>query len=212
MKKATKFISLILFISICFVSCDSTYDHYYSEYILDYFSDRVDFSGKVSAIFMKEIPDCAEIVDFSYYKYYNERRHIYLELKFDDQKDFENYLKSLTEHAEKYYLENIDTIKGISSAEKWIQKIQNPYDESFIELFVATAFWLSSPNYGGYFMREQYGTYHCNFSVIGYSYDELTVIQTYIHGLFSIENSPIPKYFERFEIPFNKAYDRKIEI
>ena len=83
--------------------------------------------------------------------------------------------------------------------EKWIQKIQNPYDESFIELFVATTFWLSSPNYGGYFMREQYGTYNCSFSVIGYSYDELTVIQTYIDGLFSIENSPIPKYFERFD-------------
>ena len=55
--------------------------------------------------------------------------------------------------------------------------------------------------------------YGGNFAIISYSYEELTIIQTYSNSSY-LEgiDEYIPKYFLRFDIPLTEKLERHIKV
>ena len=158
-------------------------------------------------IFLEELPKTAHAVTFCHSDYWYEVKDIFLELKFDTEDDMRKYLTDLKIKC----LKDLEDIKPPSNVE-WLFEQQNPYDESFTDVFCAlyvTA--TSSESITGYriTLDDQDKMYDCNFGIISYSYEKLTVIQSYIRG--NIRESLydyIPKYFLRFNVPLDENYER----
>ena len=180
----------------------------YTQQQVDYNTDKYPIT---EPIFLDKIPVNARVASFSYYNYWDEARDIYLEIKFDTEEEFNAYLSDLTEK----YLKAMEGISPPSNCE-WLVKMQNPYNENFVDLF-CTAFVSYSENkiFTGYriVLDDDECRYDCNFGVISYSYEELTIVQSLTTGYFCNSiHKYTPQYFVRFSVPFNETTERLIYI
>ena len=202
---------LIVLMSVCLLFVGVRYwgianrEVYFTESIEDYFSEECRLPPE---IFLDEIPSNADVISFSYYSYWSEAKDIYLELTFSSKDEMEAYLFELKDH-------------GIQSSqvdgELFITE-HNPYDPTFTDLFCTTFItYTKNKTYTGYSIdpgkNRDTITCDCNFAVISYSYEKLTVIQSYVCGSFrhSIHNYT-PRYFLRFHLPVSEKHDRLIPI
>lgn len=183
----------------------------YTEDINDYNSGKYKFFD--SDIFLEEIPSDLEVVDFSYYSYVNEnKRDIYLEVKFDTVDKLEAYLSTIKQMAiDNNPISSVSFENGTCFFEE-----QNPYNKSYIDIFYSFPFAnKNNVDYVGYSVdTERENTeYGGCFSIISYSYEELTIVQTYSSGCY-LENVDeyIPKYFRRFDIPLTQNHERYIVL
>lgn len=204
-------IFLLIFLSLCilFVGvhhwASANEEVYFTESIEDYNSEKYPL---VPEIFLDEIPSNADVVSFSYYSYWSEARDIYLEVKFSSKDEMEAYLSELKENG----------IQSVRSDKELFITEQNPYDPTFTDLFCTTYFTVTeNQTYTGYTIDPAKNrdtiTFNCNFGVISYSYEKLTVIQSYACGLYRHNiHDYTPRFLLRFDLPLDKKQDRIIHI
>ena len=160
-------------------------------------------------VFPAEIPSNAEVVSFSYFDYWSESEDVYLELKFNSLAEMNAYLSEVKASCLQTCANYTPPLNG-----EWFIEEQNIYDERYTELF-CTLYSISQreETYTGYVIKNisNEAVYICNFGVICYSVDELTVIHTLVSGSFqdSVHNHT-PKYFSRFVVPLDQKHNRKI--
>ena len=202
--------ALIMVLIPVFVEMSYPLAHYYTTSKEEYFSKKCDMSPADKTIFLEELPDNATVVDFSYYKHFFEDRDIYLELRFSNVTDLENYVKSLKSRAENY----------IADTKGFYKELENPYNSTYKDIFCTVSFFAGDINRGdeyiGYEPLGEAGSYvDCILPVISYSVEELTVIQSYTIGSFNVDTGfnntgHLPKYFERFQIDLSIDQERRI--
>lgn len=168
-------------------------------------------------LFLKELPQEAEAVDFSYYLYYTaEEEDTYLELKFNSLDEMQVYLDTLTATLVDYYRNSYNETQ--SNNGEWFIECPNPYNEKYTDLFsvVFDAGYCTGADYTGYVIEknEDLFWYKCDYGIISYSYEELTVIQTSSEGWFceSVHGDYVPKYLKRFNVPLNEEHIRKLVV
>ena len=170
---------------------------------ISYTNDPADYS------LLNDIPEDAQVVDYSYAELYDGRSDFYLELKFTTVQGFEQFLEKLMKEARD---EKLDGEIYKDDTDLFL-KTTNPYDSSFNEIV-----FLTNPRQRGYIYWVGYKDYcysvnetiECCLSLISYSLEELIVIQTRIYGVFPeyIYDYRMPKYFERFNIVINEDCHR----
>lgn len=166
-----------------------------------------------SYVFMSELPECAEVVSFSYYNYWEEAKDYYLELKFTSQEEMNAYLNDLWSEAEASLQKDYQ-----STDRKWFISDQNPYDPSYTDFFCTYYRIITADTeYTGYSIEPSEDpyipSYICNFGVISCSFEELTVIQTCVSGHFREgTHHHIPKYFQRFNLPLDEKHERRFYV
>lgn len=178
-----------------------------SQNVNDYNSDKCHFS---ESYFLNEVPARATIANLSYFEYYRESCEQYIELKFEDKDSLDYYLSTIKEHI---------ISKKTSTAEYdplFIEE-KNPYDDRYIDIFYAPAHSITyNTRYTGYSIKvkaNDHIDYTCIYVLISYSYDELTVIQSYTRGTFcSLEEEYVPMYLRRFNVPLDRELERLIYI
>ena len=159
-------------------------------------------------VFPSEIPSNAQVVSFSYFNYWNETTDIYLELKFKTLEEMRAYLSDL-----KYdCASNCSKINPAQKNVKFIE-VQNIYNLSYEDMFCPLYISFQDENkYTGYKIVEtgsEKMRYECNFGLISYSFDELTVIHTYVYGWYRNNvHKHIPEYFKRFDVPLYENHQR----
>lgn len=161
-------------------------------------------------VFLNELPPCAEVVSFSYYNYWYEANDYYLELKFSSRELMEDYLSEWWVAASESQQQD-----RRQTDREWFVVDPNPYDSSYTDIFCTT--YINSTadmEYTGYSVEPPEDphspSYHCNFGVISYSFDELIVIQTYVHGHFrEAVHHHVPRFFLRFALPLEERYERR---
>ena len=175
---------------------------FYTEDISDYNQEGYLLS---KVIFPEAIPDNAQVVSFAYYDYWYELQDCYLELKFETVEDMELYLSERIE-ASSSVLENT------SSTEPYYVEVQNPYNASFSEyIYLNNITFKGDLSYTGYEIDklEEDFYYSCNFGIISFSHETLTVIHTKTCGGFLIgDDRYVPKYFKRFQVPHDQESQR----
>jgi hypothetical protein len=165
-------------------------------------------------IFLEEVPEYAEVCDFSYYSKGLLNEDIYLELSFENSEYTELYVSVLR----KYVNENFtDLDKPISGAV--LKEQQNPQNPSYTDLFCMADEYVYYSNYGyndykpftGYELYQEGNGYNlfCCYGIISYSKEECKVIQTYCYGDYT---DYLPKYFSYFGITAEADAVRKIPI
>ena len=160
-----------------------------------------------SDIFLPELPQTASVVSFRLYQYWYEDVEYFLELEFNTEEDMRNYLEDLIES----YLDEMPSHD--QSLERWIAEEENPYDKSFTDM-ICTLYWVAGKDatYTGYEISpDENLKYDSNSGIISYSYESLTVIQSYLHGLFYTSEHGedyVPKYFVRFNVPIDENHKR----
>ena len=164
-----------------------------TENIDEYNSD--DYPISVFLLLPQEIPSNSRVMDFSYYKYYSEDFDYYLELKFNSKEELESHLKKTLSDYEAI-LSSFDAPQG-----GWFYEETNPYNEKYTDLLSKShASYIDTYRRVGYEVENgklsRY--YSCNYGILSYSFDELTVIHTDAHGTFYDQNKHIPKYLLRF--------------
>lgn len=171
----------------------------------DYGADRYHLAA---GIYLEEIPANAEVIRFSNYDCWNEVTDIYLELKFRSTDEMEHYLSDLRANC-------LNLLPNAAPPQNgsWFIKEQNPYTESYYdEFFVLYHTLENGKNYVGYSVEKNKNNtfdYSCHFALISYSFEELTVIQTYVSGRFQdTVHNYTPQYFIRFNVPTNDTYTR----
>lgn len=176
----------------------------FSDNIDDYDSEEY-FIPKT--VFPNIIPPNAQVVLFTYFDYWNEVRDVYLELKFNTSDEMEDYLMNVK-------LDCVSNCKNIKpdKIDNIFIKAQNVYNSSFEEVFCTLYSTLQGDDdYTGYKIVEDDGKfrYECNFGLTAYSFDELTVIHTYVYGWYKNDiHNHIPIYFKRFDVPLNESNQR----
>lgn len=159
-------------------------------------------------VFPAEIPADAQVISFSYYNYWHEAEDIYLELKFNTLEEMKFYLSDV-KLACVSNCQNYPPTKGNG----WFIETQNIYDQSYEEMF-CTLYSTSQgeDDYTGYTIEKTNSDimcYECNFGSITYSFDELTVIHSYVYGWYrSNVHNHIPAYFKRFGVPLQENHQR----
>ena len=162
-------------------------------------------------IFPDKLPSNANVISFVYYNFWNEAGDIYLELRFDTAEDMEDYLfdvknSCLTE------CENYNPPKN----GKWFIETQNVYNPSYQEMFCAIYnISKGEETYTGYAIEstQEKTVYTCNFGLIAYSYEELTVIHTNVYGYYqnNIHNY-VPVYLKKFAVPLQEDHERYLYL
>lgn len=181
--------------------------------IKDYGSDKYLLD---SSLFLPTIPSSAKVVDFSYYNYWNEAKDIYLEVRFTSREEMDAYLAAVNEHS----MEELEQY-CMPTYQEWFVSETCIYDTSYTDsfcLFFRT--YHAGEEYTGYSIHPlsisgvtESVTYDCNFGLISYSYEELTVIQTISQGVFrKTVHDYIPAYFKRFHVPLNEEHSRVFNI
>ena len=169
--------------------------------------DNIRFTNKIedyqySGLLPAEIPANADVISYSDIDFWHEARDVYLELKFQTKEELEQYLADL---------EIVFDTANISNGNSAI-KTENIYDPSYTEIFdPQCATWKGNDRYTGYeiYTEDQVVYYDCNFSAVSYSFDDLTVVYTYVYGLFrSGYHDYIPRYFTRFSVPLVGEHQR----
>ena len=149
-------------------------------------------------VFMPTLPENAEVVSYYSYNYWDQDYDRYLELKFGTREEMDEYLNALFEYASANIEEARQTL--YPKDDDWFAREVNPYDSSFIDCYSKDHFYSRGEyEYTGY---ETGSSLRCSYSVISYSYDCLTVIQSYARGSFQrfYHGDYIPKFLERFGI------------
>ena len=213
-KKKKNIIVFILIVFACLLTFVvykiATVDYYllYTEDIKNYNSEKYSIP---STIFPDEIPSNVQVVSFSYYNYWHEAEDIYLELKFNSTEEMEDYLSVLKSQC-------ITVCKKYNSFkdENLFASEKNIYNESFVDLF-CLIYYSSDQNksFTGYVIEnnEDIIRYKCDFGLISYSYDDLTVIHSLVQGWYlNKKHNYIPKYFVRFDIPLDTNHKRLIYL
>lgn len=149
-------------------------------------------------VFMPMLPENAEVVSYYSYNYWDQNYDRYLELKFGTREEMDEYLNALFEYA----IANIEEARQTlyPKDDDWFAREVNPYDSSFIDCYSKEDFYSRGEHeYTGY---KTGSSLRCSYSVISYSYDCLTVIQSYARGSFQrfYHGDYIPKFLERFGI------------
>ena len=184
---------------------DSNDGVYFTENIDDYGSEKCLVP---SSIFPDCLPSSAENIRFSYYNYWNQAIDIYVEVKFDSLELMQSYLVETIAICEENYAANTEY-----QSNQFIET-QNPHNADYIELFCSLFYTIQNEKtYTGYKIKTISGKNYlsCNFGIISYSFDELTVIHTYVCGEYqeNIHNY-VPCYFRKFNIPLNEDLDRTL--
>ena len=198
-----------LFICSLFTEDDFTF---YTENIEDY--DSEEFPIPRHYIFLDEIPENATVVRFSHYHFYNhEDEDVYLELKFETKEEMDEYLSAIKQ----YCKENFNS-KLYNTTNPFIE-VQNIYDEKFVDLFCRDVCLITSDKrftgYESHLYTNDKDDFDikCHFAVISYSYDDLTVIQSYSSGtFFEWENEYTPQYLVRFSVPLDEKIERYYNV
>lgn len=189
------------------ISCDD-YGVIYTESIENYNTEEYPVK---SAVFLETIPDNATVISFSYYDYWHESSEIYIELKFRTEAELEEYINSIKTHSESYLINATKPSDG-----EWFVEVQNPYDSNYVELVsLSHSSWQNNKHSVGYSIEHHntYITYVCNYGIISYSSEDLTVIQSSTQGRFeTFEENYVPKYFERFNIPTDEEFERRYYV
>ena len=149
-------------------------------------------------VFMPTLPENAEVVSYYSYNYWDQNYDRYLELKFGTREEMDEYLNALFEYASANIEEARQTL--YPKDDDWFAREVDPYDSSFIDCYSKEDFYSRGEHeYTGY---ETGSSLYCSYSVISYSYDCLTVIQSYACGSFQrfYHGDYIPKFLERFGI------------
>jgi len=180
-----------------------------------YTDDIVLYSQTISNnnFYKTNLPESAEIVNFSHYNNWNEDLDTFLELSFRSEEDLIECLKVL---APSKFDPNGEG--GYKQSELFLE-MPNPYNSSYTDL--VNLFYLSSnanTTYTGYSVRVSKIMFlRCNFGVISYSLEELKIIQSSMQGSFSFgdtfdSENYTPKYFEYFNIPINEHTEKTYEV
>ena len=165
--------------------------------IEDYNNDKYN-SNRSYIVFMPTLPENAEVVSYYSYNYWDQNYDRYLELKFGTREEMDEYLNALFEYAIANIEEERPTL--YPKDDDWFAREVNPYDSSFIDCYSKEYFYSRGDHeYTGY---ETGSSLYCVYRVISYSYDSLTVIQSYARGSFQrfYHGDYIPKFLERFGI------------
>ena len=203
-KKPLITILSIFLVLATLVSCGNK-GELYTEDISDYNSDQ---HHRRSSFFLPELPTNADVVFFSSYNYYNEIFDQYLELKFNTKEEMHEYISSILD----YDLASFSKENREEPAIGWVVEETNPYNSSYTDL-ISTS--MTSGTFGDVDIRwvgykiSITGKEHieANLSIVSYSDEELTVIQSYLYGYdytFS--------YFTRFNIPLDKNHERIVKV
>ena len=186
------------------ISCDD-YGVLYTESIEDYNTEK--YSVRKS-FYLDSIPENATVVSFSYYEYWNESSDVYLELRFSTVQELEEHLFSVKNHVKSSLVDYpVQTVDG-----EWLLEVDNPYNDKYVDLFCLDYVTFDKDgDVTGYSIefKPNYTLYRCNYGVISYSLEELTVIQSSAVGSFEyFEEAYVPKYFRRFNIPTDEEFER----
>ena len=140
-----------------------------------------------------------------------------MELKFRTEAELKEYINSLKTHSESYLMNAAKPSDG-----EWFVEVQNPYDPNYVELvLLAHSSWQNDKHFVGYSIEKKdsinsehkYTQYVCNYSIISYSLEDLTVIQSSTQGYFEyFEEAYVPKYFRRFNIPTDEELERRYYV
>lgn len=196
-------LSLILVLATL-ISCGNS-GELYTEDINNYGSDKY---HRRSSFFLPELPTNADVVFFSSYNYYNEIFDQYLELKFNTKEEMHEYISSILD----YDLASFSKENREEPAIGWVVEETNPYNSSYTDL-ISTS--MTSGTYGdvdvrwvGYKIRTTGNErIEANLSIVSYSDEELTVIQSYLYGI-----NYTFKYFTRFNIPLDENHERRVIV
>ncbi len=186
---------IIFFLVVLIITPDYPFT---TDSIEDYNNEK--YNGNHSSyVFMPTLPENAEVVSYYSYNYWDKSYDRYLELKFGTREEIYEYLNALFEYA----IANIEEARLTlyPKDDDWFAREVNPYDSSFIDCYSKDDFYYSGDyEYTGYKTFET--TLYCSYGVISYSYDCLTVIQSYASGSFQrfYQDDYIPKFLERFGI------------
>ena len=173
----------------------------------DYNSDKCRFT---EYYFLEEIPECAEITDLSYFEYFGESFEQYIELKFEDYDSLNGYLTTIKEYI-------VSKKTATVEYDKLFIEEKNPYNDRYMDIFYAP-FHMSTAyeSYTGYSVKvesKDHIDYVSCYFIISYSYDDLTVHQSYTMGTFcSREEAYVPMYLRKFNVPFDKELERLIYV
>ena len=208
MKKALSVILIAVFVLLSFASCDKGV--LYTESIEDYNTEEYPVK---SPIFLETIPDNATVISYSYYDYWHESHDLYIELKFSAESELKEYINSIKNHAESYLINSTKPSGG-----EWFIEVESPYDPNYVELVsLSHSTWQNDKHFVGYSIEKKdsinsghkYTQYVCNYRIISYSLEDLTVIQSCAQGYFQyFEEAYVPKYFTRFSIPTDEEFER----
>ena len=180
---------------------------FYTEDIANYYTGSTGLT-KV------ELPQTAEVVSYSRFSdtFYDGDVDEYLELKFSNVDELEKYLSAILEKAEERYHRTI----GRELTEEHGYCLEpNPYNANYTDIINYNTHSLGGNIYHmGYSIRPgEYSIYDTIYSIISYSIEELTVIQTISSGaFFTMDRDYIPKYFTRFNVPLDQPVERWIRL
>ena len=98
----------------------------------------------------------------------------------------------------------------------WIVEEKNPYNNLYIDL-ISTELTSGTidERWVGYSVEKSDGktVVRANLSIISYSYHDLTVIQSYMYGIYNTyAKDYVFKYFTRFNINTNEDHKRRIKV
>lgn len=207
-KRLTSVLLVLVFVFAFFTSCHKR-DVFYTENIHDYRSEQYPIA---STFFLPELPNNATVVCFSNYSYWHELFDVYLELKFNTKEEMDEYVLSVVNND----LNAQSKDKLAEPVNGWIIQEQNPYNNSYIDL-ISTELTSGTidERWVGYRIdrSNDKNLVSANLSIISYSYQDLTVIQSYMYGIYNIDvNDYVFKYFTRFNISTNEDHKRIIKV
>ena len=195
-------LSLLLILSTL-VSCSNSGERY-TEDINDYNSEQHHLH---SSFFLPELPSNAEIVYFSSYFYYYEIFDQYLELKFNTEEEMHEYISSILDYDSSFFTKDNKQEPAVG----WVVEETNPYNSSYTDLISTTltsGYAGDSVRWVGYKIRTTGSVrINANLSIVSYSDEELTVIQSYLYG-----TNYTFKYFTRFNIPLDENHERRVIV
>ena len=212
MKKITVLV-LIFSIMLSFTACnkrtDEEPDYYFTENVEDFYNINFSIKNRHD-IFSYDIPTNAEIISFYFrdatdYLLYD----VMVELKFDSEEEVDSYIEDIKIiSSEKFKTDN-----GVSSIEE-----QNPYNDDFIDLFVADVSLngyentLRIPPWGKPLVKALSHNLRSNLICFSYSRSQAKVLifitlSITTHG-DNYDSLKIPRYFVYFKVPLTQNFQR----
>ena len=179
----------------------------YTTNIEDYNTEKYSLPA---ILFPQQIPENTTVNNFSYYEFYHEDFENYLELSFKTREEMEQYIENFLATAK----DELVTSKYYIHGEDLFVVEENPHNKLYMDvIFTCFAVSRAYEDFTGYEYKknkdcEWLSIY--NFGCVSYSYDELVVIHSYLHGNFTPENNHTLQYFEKLNIGLNEDLSRII--